>query len=475
MKKKAEEMVIPFETEPQVIETSNLVEVQGIPLPESCNNPTPKPKIVKDGAKVYEQLFANSQAPEEPKRRPHFIQIATKPVPQNLQTAAGLSCITGFSTYAYGVNFMYNDNSPKELRTNNYVVGENGIGKLGIKQLLDAILLRINNDDEEGWEVDKKYKKSKVAAGERKTEERPQVKIRLINPNITKPELNQLGDESDGKPFFMYVPEPDELDTLKGGRSGRQHFEVLKKADDENNTAGQMRAGSKSVSAKYNLRLNYIIEIRPTQLLEFFKGEIVNGARDRANICEVLALTDKRKWPKMGNLGEEYQSAIRPYIDNILATKGTITCKRALKLINKLRNEFFEYYDETQDDVLELMTHRALCRAFKRACLIYIADGQQWDPALDTWIRWSFMYDMWQQFHYFYDAIKAANSDLKVTTSGPKSLRSMLPKEFTFEQVKELYIKLGKYVDDENIHGAIRSWINRKKVERTATGYRQIG
>ena len=82
---------------------------------------------------------------------------------------------------------------------------------------------------------------------------------------------------------------------------------------------------------------------------------------------------------------------------------------------------------------------------------------------------------MWQQFHYFYDAIKAANSDLKVTTSGPKSLRSMLSKDFTFAQVKELYIKLGMYVDDEKIHGAIRSWINRKKVERTVTGYRQIG
>ena len=171
---------------------------------------------------------------------------------------------------------------------------------------------------------------------------------------------------------------------------------------------------------------------------------------------------------------ELYQAAIRPYIDNILAAKGTIVCKRAIKLINKLRNEFFEYYDETQDDVLELMTHRALCRAFKRACLIYIADGQKWDPALDSWIRWSFMYDMWQQFHYFYDAIKAANSDLKVTKSGPKSLCSMLPKDFTFVQLKELYIKLGKYVDDENLHGLLRTWIGRKKIERTETGYRQL-
>lgn len=473
MKKKLEQMVIPFEVE-SVTEQKMDTESNVIPLSKLSDGKKSASKSTKDGAKVYEQLFASSQAPEEPKRRPHVIQTATKPVPQHVQTAAGLTCITDFSTYAYDVNFLYGDNALKELRTNNYVVGENGVGKLFIKLLSDAILLQIDNEDEEGWSVDKKYKKSKVAAGERKTEERPQVKIRLISPNITKPELNQLGDESDGKPFFMYVAEPDELDTLKGGRYGRQHFEVLKKADDENNRAGQMRAGSQSVSAKYNLRLNYIIEIRPTQLLDFFRGEIVNGARDRASICEILAPSDKRKWPKMGDLGEKYQAAIRPYIDNILAAKGTIVCKRAIKLINKLRNEFFEYYDETQDDVLELMTHRALCRAFKRACLIYIADGQKWDPALDSWIRWSFMYDMWQQFHYFYDAIKAANSDLKVTKSGPKSLCSMLPKDFTFVQLKELYIKLGKYVDDENLHGLLRTWIGRKKIERTETGYRQL-
>lgn len=490
------EMEIPFETDELVeknvdnvgssIETDKPVSNELTNLPsnligesdlEEVNGKNPQINHKIYGAEAYERLFASQHAPEEPKRRPRFIQIVTKPLPLHTQTAGGLTSITGFSTYADNVNFLYSDNTPKELRTNNYVVGENGVGKLFIKLLLDAILHLISKDDEEGWEVDKKYKKSKVAAGERKTDERPQVKIRLISPNITKPELNQLGDESEGKPLFLYVPEPDELDTLKGGRYGRQHFEVLKKADDEKNTAGQMRAGSKSVSAKYNLRLNYVIEIRPTQLLDFFKGEIVNGARDRASICEIQAPTDKRKWPKMGDLGEKYQEAIRPYIDNIIAAKGTIVCKRALKLITKLRNEFFEYYDETQDDVLELMTHRALCRAFKRACLIFIADGQQWDPALDSWIRWSFMYDMWQQFHYFYEAICEANRGLKVTSieRGPKSMRKLLPQVFTFEQLKQLYIKLGKYVDDENIHGTIRSWINRGYIERTESGeYRQL-
>lgn len=492
MKKKATEMTIPFEAE-QVVEsnTNTVAKATEVSEPVYPDNVMPIFEDLKEyeielrkdygmeptelyGAAAYKRLFESSHAPKEPKRRPKYIRDITEPAPQNAQTAAGQFTLTAFATYADNVNFPYNDNSLKELRMNEYVAGENGIGKKIVKTLVDAILRLIDEEDEEGWKTDKKYRKAKEAAGDKKTEERPAVKIRIINPNITKPELNQLGDESEGKPLFMHVQEPDELDTLKGGQRGRQHFEILKKSDDENNTAGQMRAGTKSISAKYNLRLQYVIEIRPTQLLGFFNGEIINGARDRASICEILPLEDKHKWPKMGNLGEEYQAKIRPYIENIKAAKGTIVCKRANKLIDKLRNEFFDYYDETQDDVLELMTHRALCRAFRRACLCYIASGQKWDPALDKWIRWSFMYDMWQQFHYFYDAIRSANNNLKCTKQGPPSLSSELPIEFTFTQLKELYIKLGFGDDEKKMHGIIRTWLQRKKIERTETGYRQL-
>lgn len=422
-----------------------------------------------EGYIAYSKLFGSCYAPEEPSRRPRFIRDITKPVPQHVKTAAGFYTLPAFSIYSCNTNFMYNTDSTRELRMNCYVVGQNGIGKGCVKPLLDAIFSPIQVFDDEGWKVQKEYNSEKIAAGDAMTVKRPTVKIRILPPNITKPELNQIGDESEGKTLFMHVQEPDELDTLKGGPRGRQHFEIFKKADDENNTAGQLRAGTKSVSAKYNLRFNYVIEIRPTQLLGFFNSEIINGARDRACFCEIQAPEDIHQWPKMGDTGEKYIQTILPYIENIQAAKGTIICKRANKLINKLRNEFFEYYDETQDEVLEIITHRALCRAFKRACLIYIAEGQKWDSALDTWIRWSFMYDMWMHFHYFYDAIKGKNSQLEVTKKGPDPILDMLGEEFTFEQLKQVYIKLGKYTDDKKLHGVIRQWVNRKKIERTGT------
>ena len=470
MKRKATEMDIPFTTEARTIAQIGTEKIDK----QITSFNIEKKQNCLSGIRAYTELFGCCHAPIEPTRKPRFIRDITEPAPFNAKTAAGQFLLPAFATYADGVNFLYKDNSEKELRMNSYVIGENGIGKGIVNKMLKVVLMYISKEDEEGWIIDKQYRQKKEAAGDRKTEVRPKVKIRIINPNITKPELNQLGDESDGKPFFMHVSEPDELDTLKGGKNGRQHFEILKKADDDNNTAGQMRVGVMSVSAKFNLRLNYVIEIRPTQLLGFFNGEIINGARDRACLCEIQPLEDKRAWPKVGNLGEKYLAKIKPYIDNIIVAKGTIVCKQALKLIDKIRDEFLDYYDETQDDVLELIMHRALCRAFKRACLIYIAEGQKWDPALNTWIRWSFMNDIWMQFHFFYDAIRTHMGELKVTKKGPASLRSLLPTDFTFEQLKQIYINIGLGDDETKMHGTIRSWIGRGSIVRTDTGYRKL-
>lgn len=427
------------------------------------------------GPKYYAEILNADQAPKEPKRRPRFIVDFTKPMPAHVQTAAGQFGLPACATYADHCKLKYIDNQTRELRMNSIVVGESGDGKKSVNALYSAVMKLLIDDDKKSWDIDKKYRSVKEAAGDRRTEERPEAPIRVLKSDITEPELNRLGDISDGKPLFLHASEPDELDNLKGGPRGRKHFKILKKADDEDNNAGQMRAGTKSISSDYNLRLNYTIELRPTQLLGFYAGEIINGARDRASLCEITAQPIGAPIPKFGDLGEKYQALIRPYIENIRAAKGIIYCKQAYKLTNQLKREIDDYTsNQTLDEVLDKISHRALCRAFKRACLCYIAAGQKWDSALNEWIRWSFLYDLWLQYHYFADAIRYDKGQLKVTTRGPVSFRDMLPQEFTFEQFKDLYIKVGYGNDEKKMHGLLRTWIDRGNIERTATSYRKL-
>ncbi len=494
MEKKITEMTIPFESEQiaeknvkAVVDTlqttkstsilNDLIEERDREEEKRRRNAKKKSEEerIKHGPAYYAEILNADHAPEEPKRRPRFVVIFTKPMPASVQTPAGQFGLPAFATYADHCDFYYIDKQTRELRMNSIVVGESGDGKKAVKALYDAILKIILGGDDESWDIDRNYRKLKEAAGDGKTVERPEALIRVLKSDITEPELNRLGDISDGKPFILHVPEPDELDQLKGGPRGRKHFKILKKADDENNDAGQMRAGTKSVSSNYNLRLNYIIELRPTQLLSFYAGEIINGARDRASLCEIPVQPIGAPIPTYGDLGDKYQAQIRPYIDNIRAAKGTIYCKQAYKLINQLKREIDEYTaNQSLDEVLDKMSHRALCRAFKRACLCYIAAGQKWDPALNEWIRWSFLYDLWLQYHYFADAIRYDKGQLKVTSRGPVSFRDMLPQEFTFEQFKELYTKVGYGEDEKKMHSLLRVWINRGIIERTATGYRKL-
>lgn len=494
MKEKTLELSIPFESEQMekkeveitekmimVEEEKNIIEspfCEEKKLKEEKQPMVPiksRKNHLKYGPDYYDSIFNASHAPIEPKRRPHFIKDFTKPMPKNVQTAAGQFGLPAFATYADNCDFEYIDDMPRELRMNSIVVGESGDGKKSVKALFNAILKLIKEDDGNSWDIDRKYRKKKEAAGEKSTVERPEALIRVLKTDITEPELNRLGDMSDGKPFFLHATEPDELDQLRGGPRGRRHFKILKKADDEDNDSGQMRAGTKSVSSNYNLRLNYVVELRPTQLISFYNGEIINGARDRASFCEIPVQPIGAPIPKYGDMGENYQTLIRPYIDNIRAAKGNISCPQAYKLICQLKREIDEYTgSQTLDEVLDKMSHRALCRAFKRACLCYIAAGKKWDPALGEWIRWSFLYDLWLQYHYFAYAVRNDKGKLCVTQRGPVSFRNMLPKEFTFEQFKDLYIKVGYGDDEKKMHGLLRTWILRGIVERTEIGYRQL-
>lgn len=409
----------------------------------------------------YKILFESDVPPQEPKRRPKVIVDLTKPLPDTVKTAGAFFTLAALSTYYSDTRFTYWDGTAREPRMNAVVVAPSGGLKSFVGRAIKAILKQIEEEDNENWAIDMEYRKEKEAAGNTRTKNRPDVVIRLISPNITKPELNQLGAAANGQYLFMHANETDKLDTLKGGKNGRQHFEILKNADDEENTAGQQRAGINSVSVKYDLRLNYVFEMRPTELLRFYNGEIINGARDRACFCTIPPLENKHQWPRGGDFGAEYQQLIAPYIENVKSAKGEYVYNKALDLINHIREAFLEFYDETQDDILEQITHRALLRAFRRTMIIYIAGNKQWDPALSKWIKWSFMYELWHHYHFFYLEIKNANGQLKVTNQGVPNFLDMLPDEFTLEDVALLYVRIGKTPQKKTIQGIIRTWKNR--------------
>ena len=108
------------------------------------------------------------------------------------------------------------------------------------------------------------------------------------------------------------------------------------------------------------------------------------------------------------------------------------------------------------------LTHRALVIAFRKACLLYAANGMRWEKTIETFCRWSLFYDLYLKMKFWGDMIRNAENDVITSKRGPQSLLDFLPDEFTIEDAKKVRIKRG--MDAENAVKMVRNWKSRNYV-----------
>ncbi len=65
----------------------------------------------------------------------------------------------------------------------------------------------------------------------------------------------------------------------------------------------------------------------------------------------------------------------------------------------------------SQDRVYENLSFRANVIAYLKACVLYVANGYQWEPEIEDFIRWSEQYDLYCKMRFFGDAIKKAERE----------------------------------------------------------------
>ena len=110
------------------------------------------------------------------------------------------------------------------------------------------------------------------------------------------------------------------------------------------------------------------------------------------------------------------------------------------------------------------LSHRALVAAFRKACLLYVANGKRWERAIETFCRWSLFYDLYLKMHLWGDQIRHADDDISTSKRGPQSLLELLPDEFTLEDAKRVRQQRGLSNEGFNAIKMIRTWVNRKYV-----------
>ena len=97
--------------------------------------------------------------------------------------------------------------------------------------------------------------------------------------------------------------------------------------------------------------------------------------------------------------------------------------------------------------------------------MLYVANGYQWEPEIEDFIRWSERYDLYCKMRFFGDAIKKAERDSdQESKKGPMSILAFLPDKCSYQQVESLRLK-----NDMNAKGTakmLRNWLHRGYIEK---------
>ena len=413
------------------------------------------------------KLFASATPPEIPATLPRLVKTVLQNTPQEFKATVAQAMFPPLATYPRKLSFVYIDNQLRELRINCLIIAPTGSGKDSCtKQPLIHIISEMKKRDKENRRRLKDFNDEfNGKAGNKEKPKRPEgLIIQTIKSDITKAALVQRMDEADSAPLYVRLNELEQWDQIEAKSGRANQFTTMKLCDDEDNDYGSDRAGTQSVMADGCLHLNWNANTTLGKAIRYFKFVLTDGPISR--LCLATIPVDEDEYGSdisvFGKYGQAYDDALKPYIDNLKAATGEIDCPEAKKLARKLKKECAEFARLSQDHVFDNLSHRALVHAFRKACLLYAANGMKWERSIEGFCRWSLFYDLYLKMKIWGDKIRHADDDIQISKRGPQSLLTFLPETFTVDDAKRVRQQHG--MDAGRTLKMIATWKSRHYV-----------
>ena len=205
---------------------------------------------------------------------------------------------------------------------------------------------------------------------------------------------------------------------------------------------------------------------------------MTKGGLNRQEIAFIPPQLIGNDEPEFGDYDERYTKRLQPFIDNLKKArehaddKGRIDCKQAVKLIKELKKECAAYAQATQDNTWDKLTHRGLTHALLKACVLYVANGCKWEPAIETFIRWSFHFCLWSKLAVFGDKIREAENKVKISAKPgkPNLLWLITSNIFTLNDAMTMRKNQGMDNSEKATKNMINVWATRQWVKRLEDG-----
>ena len=403
--------------------------------------------------------------PPMPKKLPKLVELLISKTPEIYQPAVAHAIFPSLATHLWRTRFRYIDNVEHEATLMTCLFAGTGAGKSCVQKPIDFIMEDIRKRDQENLKREKEWKDEMMRKGANKDKrKRPEnLIIQEIDADMTNPAFVMRTAEA--KEHFLYTSlnEIDQFDALKG--IGYQQFRIMCLAFDPGNLYGQTRVGTQSITERVTIRFNWNASTTIHKGIRYFKRVLTDGPVSRINFCTIPERDIGEDIPIYGTYDEDFRNSLKPYIDNLCMASGLVECKEAFHLAEVLKDENAEFSRLSQDRVYENLSFRANVIGYLKACVLYVANGYQWEPEIEDFIRWSERYDLYCKMRFFGDAIKKAERDGdQESKKGPASILAFLPDKFSYQQVESLRLK-----NDMNAKGTakmLRNWLHRGYIEK---------
>ena len=408
------------------------------------------PQLVKQAIELARKNYLAKQAtekagiyadvpPQMPAKLPKLIKLLTSKVPADFKPAVAMAVFPPLAAHLKGVNFRYIDNQVHEAAMMNLLVAPMSTGKSTVNGPIDCIIEDLVQMDKVNRQKEQEWKDEVNTMGDNKKKPvRPEdICIRIVSPDLTRAAyIQRLDDAQKAGDAYLYC-KMDEVDMLKKFNDPSQLIRLCW----DNSEDGQERVGTKSVTARVKTRFNWNASSTIAVTQKFFSvREVADGAVSRLSLATIFR-SEFDPCPVVGNYDAQFKSQLAPYIHQLNATSGFKECRKAHQLIERLCSELMELAQLAYNKPYAEFAKRGLANGFRRAMVLYLANGEKWEKAIENFIVWSVKYDLWCKMRFFgnqmQEAIDADNRSI-YHASGVSNLLLFVHDTFDKAEIQEV-------------------------------------
>ena len=377
--------------------------------------------------------------PQMPAKLPKLIKLLTSKVQDDFKAPVAMAVFPPLAAHLKGVSFRYIDNQVHEAAMMNLLVAPMSSGKSAVNGPIDCIIEDLVQMDKVNRQKEQEWKDEVNTMGDNKKKPvRPEgICIRIVSPDLTRAAyIQRLDDVQKAGDAYLYC-KMDEVDMLRKFNDPSQLIRLCW----DNSEDGQERVGTKSVTARVKTRFNWNASSTIAVTQKFFSvREVADGAVSRLSLATIFR-SEFDPCPVVGNYDAQFKSQLAPYIHQLNAASGFKECRKAHQLIERLCSELMELAQLAYNRPYAEFAKRSLANGFRRAMVLYLANGEKWEKAIEDFIVWSVKYDLWCKMRFFgnqmQEAIDADNRSI-YHASGVSNLLLFVHDTFDKAEIQEV-------------------------------------